>query len=164
LDIESSPPVDHGLYREIAMRQADWQQEMRDAMLLEAWSLTGPNRIVKVVPNGRPMALALRGFVCLERSLVGKTSVAIEAALGLPVGHLLGGCRVYRFRRLPMSFEVEYELTAAHPNGLAFNPAVDDSTYPRGDGAIHQWRLLADLPVELLIDLPPGSRFPYLHG
>jgi hypothetical protein len=164
LDFESRHRSDTGSVGRNVMQQDGWKQEMRDAMRLEAWSLAGPNRIVKVVPASRPMAFALKGFVCLERSLVGKTPVAIEAALGLPAGHLFGGCRVYRFRRLPMSFEVEYELTAEHPNGLAFNPAMHDSAYPRGDGAIHQWRLLADVPVELLIDLPPTSRFPYLHG
>lgn len=145
-------------------RQADWQQERRDAMRLEGWSLVGPNRIVKVVPAGRPLASNLKGYVCLEKSIVGKTPAAIEAILGLPSGFLAGGCRVYRLRRLPTTLEVEYELTAKHPNGQAFNAAMHDPAYSPGSSAVHQWRLLVDLPVEPLADLSPGTRFPYLHS
>ena len=145
-------------------RQDDWQQEMRDAIRLEGWALVGPNRVVKVVPIGRPLAPALKGFVCLEKSLLGKAPSAMEGALGLPSGFLHGGCRVYRFKRLPMTSEVEYELTAKHPAGLAFNPAMHDPAYPAGSNAIHQWRLLVDVPVEHLLDVAPIAKYPYLHG
>jgi hypothetical protein len=145
-------------------RQDNWQQEMRDAVRHEGWALRGPNRVVKVVPLGRPSAGALKGFVCLEKALLGKTPSAMEALLGLPMGFLHGGCRVYRFKRLPMTAEVEYELTARHPAGLAFNPAVHDPAYPAGSHAVHQWRLLVDVPVEHLLDIAPDSKYPYLHG
>jgi hypothetical protein len=145
-------------------RQADWQQERRDAMRREAWSLFGPNRVVNVVPVGRPSASNLKGYVCLEKSILGKTPTSIEAILGLPLGFLAGGCRVYRLRRLPMTLEVEYELTAKHPNGQAFNAAMHDPAYSPGSSAVHQWRLLVEMPVELLADLSPDARFPYLHS
>jgi len=145
-------------------RQPDWQRDMRDAMRLEAWSIHGPNRIVKVVPLGRPLAATLKGFVCLEKSLLAKTPSALEAVLGLRPGFLGSGCRVYRFKRLPMSTEVEYELTAKHPDGLVFNSAMHDPAYPPGSNAAHQWRLLVDVPVEHLMDLGPTERYPYLHG
>jgi len=145
-------------------RQDDWQMEMRDAIRREGWSLAGPSRIVKVVPIGRPLAASLKGFVCLEKSLLGKTPSAMEALLGLPTGFLNGGCRIYRFVRLPMAPEVEYELTARHPNGLVFNPAMHDPAFPPGSNAVHQWRLLVDVPVQHLIDLAPTAKYPYLHA
>jgi hypothetical protein len=102
--------------------------------------------------------------VGLEKSLLGKTPGGIEAALGLPSGSLGVGCRVYRFLRLPTANEVEYELTADHPGGLVFNGAMHDPAYPPGSRALHQWRLLADLPVQPLIDLARSEKYPYLHG
>jgi hypothetical protein len=145
-------------------RQEAWEQEMHDALRHEGWALYGPNRIVKVTPIGRPVAQALRGFVCLEKVLFGKTPYGIEGVLGLPPGSLLFGCRVYRFLRLPMTSEVEYELTAKHPDGLAFNPASSNPMYPPGSPAAHQWRLLVDVPVERLLDLPTSSRYSYSHA
>lgn len=144
-------------------RREDWQTEIRDEMRREAWSLAGPNRVVKVVPISRPLSTSLKGFVCLEKSLLGKTPRAIEALLGLPPGDLNAGCRVYRFLRLPMAPEIEYELTARHPDGLAFNPAMYDPAYGPGSDAVHQWRLLVDVPVQHLLDLAPNARYPYLH-
>ena len=145
-------------------RSEDWRNEIADGLRREGWSLNGPTRIVKVVPRSRPLVRALRGFVCLEKSLVGKTPAAIESALGLPFNSLGGGCRIFRFKRLPMSFEVEYELTAKHPDGWAFNPAIHNRDYAPGDPTIHQWRLLVDVPAEHLLDLAPNERYPYLHG
>ncbi len=81
-------------------RLADREREMRDAMRGEGWSLSGPNRIVKVVPLGRPLAPLLKGYVGLEKSLLGKTPGGIEAALGLPSGSLSGGPRLYFFAQL----------------------------------------------------------------
>ena len=144
-------------------RQHDWHHEMQDAIRHEAWSLIGPRRIVKVVPASRPATDALKGFVCLEKSLLGKAPPAIEIALGLPPGFLRGGCRVFRFKRLPMTTEVEYELSAKYPNGLAFNPAMHDPAFAPGSPSIHQWRLLVDVPVEHLLDLAPFEKYPYLH-
>lgn len=54
-------------------RREDWQEEVRDALLSEAWSTTGPSRIVKVVPASGPIKNAVHGFICLEKSLLGRT-------------------------------------------------------------------------------------------
>jgi hypothetical protein len=146
-------------------RHDNWQQqEIRDAIRQEGWTLNGPRRVVKVVPLDKPLVGALKGFVCLEKVLLGKTPSVMEALLGLPARMLERGCRVYRFKRLPMASEVEYELTALYPGGLAFNAVMHDPAYPRGSNAIHQWRLLIDVPVEHLLDILPNARYPYLHG
>ena len=115
-------------------------------------------------------------FETVER--VGKTPHQIERTLGLPSNVLRSGCRVYRFKRLPMSHEVDYELDARHPDGLAFDPATLDEAraqrrqapakprvkvYPPGAAHVHQWKLLVDLPVAPVLDLLPGERYPYLH-
>ena len=62
-------------------RQPDHRGEMREAMRREPWALSGPNRIVKVLPIARPLSAALRGYVCAEKSLLGKTPQRIESAL-----------------------------------------------------------------------------------
>ncbi len=74
------------------------------------------------------------------------------------------GCRIYRFKRLPLSEEVEYELTAKYPDGLVFNPVMHSDKYPPGSNAVHQWRLVAEVPVEHLLDLAPAAKYPYLHA
>lgn len=145
-------------------RQEDWQDEVRDGMRSEGWSVTGPTRIVKVVPRAGPLGTALKGFVCLEKVLVGKTPPEIERALGLPPGCFGSGCRVYRLTRLPMASEVEYELTARFPDGQAFNPAMHDPRYAPGANSIHQWKLLSDIPAQHLLDLDPATRYPYQHS
>lgn len=160
-------------------RSDDWQHEIHEAMRREAWTLDGPNRIIKVVALGRAVATDLRGFICLEKTLLRKTPHQIERVLGLPSGALRAGCRVYRFTRLPMSHEVEYELTALYPDGLAFNPATLEEEraqrranprrprvpiYPPGSSSAHQWKLTVNIPVEHLLDLAPGASYPYLHG
>lgn len=145
-------------------RDEDWRKDVREAMRHEQWSLRGPTRVVKVMPAHVFCVEGLKGFVGTEQALLGKTPSQIEAALGLKLRSLARGCRVYRFTRLPMPSEVEYELTAKYPDGWAFNPAMHDDRYPPGDATIHQWRLLVDVPVEHLLDLAPGQRYPYLHG
>ena len=159
-------------------RVDEWEREIQDTMRGEGWALTGPRRIVKVVALGQPVASKLTGYVTLEKSLLGRTPHQIERVLGLPSGALRGGCRIYRFTRLPMMDEFEYELTADHPDGLAFNPADLDEARARrrldpgsprkpvylpGSPAVHQWRLKADVPVEHLRDLQPGETYPYVH-
>jgi hypothetical protein len=61
------------------------------------------------------------------------------------------GCRVYRFLKLPLQHEVEYELTAHYRNGLAFNAAMHDPAYGPGSKSIHQWRLLVDAAAEPIL-------------
>ncbi|WP_218511637.1 hypothetical protein [Variovorax sp. dw_308] len=83
---------------------------------------------------------------------------------GLERASLRNGCRIYRFKRLPLSEEVEYELTAKYPDGLVFNPVMHSDKYPPGSNAVHQWRLVAEVPVEHLLDLAPAAKYPYLHA
>lgn len=116
----------------------DWQRDVRDALRRNNWSLSGPNRVVKVVPRSGNVITALGGYITVVSSLLGKTPQQIEHALGLPRDYLASGARVYRFTRLPMAHEYEYELTALYPDGLAFNPAHSNLSYPPGHRAVHQ--------------------------
>jgi hypothetical protein len=146
-------------------RMDDWQRESHEAVRREVWSLKGPNQIVKVVPGGGPPAAALGGYITLGRFLLNKTPVQIEVALGLPPGYLARGARMYHFTRLPLTWEYEYELTAQFPDGLAYNPAHSNPSYPPGSRAIHQWRIKpgVQIPVDPtnFLDLKPGQVFPY---
>jgi len=119
-------------------RMNDWQREAHEAVRREVWSLRGPNQIVKVVPGGGGSASHLGGYITVGRFLLGKTPQQIEDALGLPHGFLRNGARIYRFTRLPLVQEYEYELTTDHPGGLAYNPAYSDPAYPPGSPKIHQ--------------------------
>ena len=77
-----------------------------------------------------------------------------------------------------MAHEVDYELTADHPDGLADDPRVLDEArarrrndqtaprqkvYPPGARHVHQWKLLVPLPVALIVDLKPEQAYPSLH-
>jgi hypothetical protein len=143
----------------------DWQREAFEAVRREMWSLRGPSQIVKVVPSGGNAASQLGGYLTLGRFLLGKTPQQIEAALGLRPGSLAGGAKVYRFTRLPMMFEFEYDLTADNPGGLAYNPSYSDPNYPPGSRSIHQWTIKpgVQIPVDSgnFLDLKPGQKFPY---
>lgn len=146
-------------------RIEDWQREAQEAVRREMWSLRGPNQVVKVLPLGGPAASTLQGYITLGKYLLNKTPAQIEAALGLPLGHLASGARIYHFMRLPQSTEYEYELTAEFPGGLAFNPAHSNPAYPAGSRKVHQWRIKAgvQIPVDSkdFLDLKPGQVFPY---
>jgi hypothetical protein len=142
----------------------DWQRDIREGVRRENWSLNGPNRIVKVLPFGGA-ATALGGYITVGRFLLGKTPQQIEQALGLQHGYLAGGARIYRFSRLPLASECEYELTAQYPGGLAYNPAHSSPAYPPGSFSVHQWRIKdgIQIPVDSrhFLDLAPGTVFPY---
>jgi hypothetical protein len=146
-------------------RMNDWQQEKYDALRVEAWSLRGPNQIVKVLPSDCNAARPLGGYITVGRHLLGKTPQQIEKALGLSSGLLSIGAKIYRFTRLPMIGEYEYELTAHYPDGLAFVPGHSHPDYLPGDRTIHQWRIKKgmEIPVDSknCLDLKPGHQFPY---
>jgi hypothetical protein len=145
-------------------RMNEWQRDIHEGLRRENWSLHGPNQIVKVLPYGSA-AIALGGYITVGTSLLGKTPQQIEQALGLKALYLASGARVYRFTRLPLIHEYEYELTALHPGGLAFNPAHSDPRYPPGNPTVQQWRIKENvlIPVDsgAFLDLSPGQRFPY---
>jgi hypothetical protein len=146
-------------------RMEDWQRDVDDGLRRENWSLKGPKRIVKVRPGGEKTLPALGGYITSGIFLSGKTPLQIEQTLGLPQGYLTSGARIYRFIRLPMIHEYEYELTAHYPGGLAFNPASSNPAFPPGSAHVHQWRIKdgIQLPVDLrnILNLMPGQRFPY---
>lgn len=145
------------------MRSADWKSEIRQGLRKEKWSLSGPNRIVKVMPLDRERHQAAGGFITLARFLLGLTPKQIENELGLPKGHLESGARIYRFARLPGPSEYDFELTAKYPNGLAYNPAHGDPRYGPGSDKKLQWQIHegVQIPVDgpTAIELLPGQRF-----
>ena len=146
-------------------RMNDWQRDLHEAVRREVWSLRGPNQIVKVVAGGGGAASHQGGYITLGKFLLGKTPQQIEQALGLKSGLPTAGVRIYRFTRLPLVQEYEYELTAHYPGGLAYNPAHSDRNYLPGNPAIHQWRIGpgVQIPVDShnFLDLKPGQTFPY---
>lgn len=170
------------------MREPSWKQEIREALRRPdpstAWSLEGPNRLVKVVEMERvincPPIARLRGYVTQERYLFGKTPRDIEIALGLKPNILLRGCRVFRLRKLPGSKEYTDEGTADLPGGMAFiaedafeaeakfekenQKSYDRSLYargyyPPGSSLIPQWNVTIEIPVSLILDLLPMFRY-----
>src|SRR5437899_6970746 len=144
-------------------RTPDWQQEARDFLRKEDWSLRGMGQVVKVVPAGGPIASYLGGYITLGKFLLLKTPIDIEKDLGLLPGALKNGARVYRFARLPQVSEYEYDLTAANPGGLAYNPAW--SQYPAGSPKIQQWKIREGIKIRVdthnVLDLKPGRQFHY---
>ena len=146
-------------------RMTDWQRDSHDAVRREAWSFKGPNQIVKIQPSGWGVASQLGEYITLGKFLLGKTPQQIEKAPWTTAWFLLNGARIYRFSRLPLVEEYEYELTALHPGGLAYNPAHSDPAYPPGHQAIHQWKIKpgTKIPVDSSnsLDLKPGQRFRY---
>jgi hypothetical protein len=157
-------------------RKQDWQHEVEDARRVDEWSLTPPTRLIKTVPVEVPLMRAVKGYVTVEKSIIGRTPRELEDALGLPTGCFNRGCRVYRLTRLPQTHEIEYELTIDHPGGLAFDEwgALDEvlrrrleparphrPIYAPGRQSIHQWRLAAEIPAAVVIDLLPNVTYPY---
>src|ERR1700674_5076742 len=122
-------------------RMNDWERDAHEAVRKEMWALRGPSQIVKVLPSSGGAAPQLGGYITLGKFLLGKTPQQIEEALGLPSGSLGSGARIFRFTRLPMIGEYEYELTALHPGGLAYAQGHSDPAYPPGNRMIHQWRI-----------------------
>ncbi len=143
----------------------DWKRDIFEGTRRENWSLRGPASIVKVMPLGATPANSIDGYITVGKYLVGKTPLQIERVLGLKDKDLENGARIFRFTRLPMAHEYEYELTTLYPGGLAFNPAHSDLRYPPGSAKIHQWRILPDaaIPIDTInfLDLLPNETFPY---
>lgn len=145
-------------------RMNDWQREIHEARRREGWSLRGPSQIVKVIPRATP-ATELGGYITLGRFLLGKTPLQTERALGWKHRYLEQGARIYRFTRLPMQHEYEYELTVDYPDGLLFNPAHSDVRYLPGSPKILQRRIRPNVQIPVdsgnCLELQPGEPFPY---
>ena len=104
------------------------------------------------------MTGSFTSFVTLERFLLGNTPEDIEKSLGLKLDSLRPGRVVFALQRQPGPSEVDYELTAAYPDGVAF-PVLSHRDYPPGDEHIQQWRLKVTIPGVFLCVLTPGT--PY---
>lgn len=92
------------------------------------------------------------------------TLAQLEINLGLRRVYLATGASIYRFARLPLVTEYEYELTAEFSGGLAYNPASGDGAYGPGSRTIPRWRIRfgVQIPVDpdSMLDLKPGQMVP----
>jgi hypothetical protein len=146
------------------MPNSDWRSDIQEAKRRENWSLKGPNRVVKVTPLvDRKQSVG--GYITLARFLLGKSPTEIEKLLGLPLGFLANGARIYNLSRLPNPSEYEFELTAQFPAGLAYNPAHGDPAYGPGSDKTLQWKIKPGTTIPIdprsIIELSPNQRFPY---
>ena len=144
-------------------RRPDWSREIDENVRREAWTVRGPSRLVKVTELHSISRRQTAGFVTQEKFLVGKTPWEIRDFLGLRRDEYQNGCRVHALLRLPNPSEFTYELTAQYPDGWAYVPWLHDEHYPPGSASAHQWRLIAAIPCEHIVDLGPLDRYPYLH-
>lgn len=134
------------------------------------WSLTGSNRIVKVVSAKSEMALvtgsgsgtgsaklSAKGYVTQEKYLYGKTAGGIERILGLRPGELSTMCYVYSFARLPTLDEVEFKFTCAFPDGKPFEEEQAQDLMQKRDD-FSAGRNLYDHAISPVAQYyPPGS-------
>ncbi len=125
-------------------------------------------------PGSPSFARMAKGYVTLEEYIVGLTPYQIQRALGLQLGDLKGGCRVYRFKRPPQVGEYTGEGTADLPGGLAPIPGARENEmwrrrngqnpapmYRPGDPLIPQWSLQVCLEVETPpYELASGTPYP----
>ena len=139
------------------MARDEVEREIRDALRLEPFVQGGRNQLVKVLAlhDGTPMAVS--GYVVQQRFLIGLRPAEIEKRLGLLVGSIQKGCRIFTLQRQPGPSEVVYELTTAHPDGLAPS-MLSDQRYPPSDKRfVHQWRLTQKIFVRRWVQLGPGD-------
>lgn len=128
---------------------------------MRSWSLTGPNRLVKVVGPSAENAMAgtglISGYFTQEKYLYGMTPAQIERALGLRPLELSQLARVFAFARLPHPDEVEFRLSAALPDGKP----LDDAGFAQIQQARQDFRegvgLFHRSQVPTLQAYPPGS-------
>lgn len=139
---------------------------------MKHWSITGPDRLVKVVsPAGRKSLLeyeSVMGYVTQEKYLVGKTALQIESALGLRPFELRNMCYVYSLARLPERDEVEFKLTCAFPDGNVFDdtpreidgkklPSLEKEAMTARERFIDQQDLYKNSYTPIMNYYPPGS-------
>lgn len=127
------------------------------------------------------------GYFTLAKWFYGADPTEIEERLGLRRGEFGGIAYTLVFERLPTFDEFSYELTAAYPGGKYWPRKADvaelqneqnnhirsfdrssapvGSYYPRGDGVVHQWRLLRPLAVSQFVRIvTPTLRFARRDG
>jgi hypothetical protein len=149
----------------------EWQRDIYEGLRRENWSLTGPTRIVKVIPANAKIGTDSRtgnwrnlGYITVGKNLCARTPKQIEADLGLLSGSMDSGAWIYKITQTPAVHQYEYELTAKFPDGLAFNPAHYSPDYPPGAAWVHQWRITdpnfkAFNPIYYA--LLPAAKLPY---
>jgi hypothetical protein len=140
-----------------------WEDQRRLGLRRENWADTGPRRLIKVVKPATILSEA-RGYIMVGISIVGLTPKEIAVAAGLPPADYVDGAWIYKLGRKPSESEVEYDLTAKYPAGLAYREGLDDPNYLPGDETNHQWRIRDGLSIRVLpdfLDLKPGQVLPY---
>ena len=141
------------------MARDEVEREIRDALRLEPFVQGGRKQLVKVLAlhDGTPPSVS--GYVVQQHFLIGLKPAEIARRLGLLIGSLQSGCRIFTLQRQPGPSEVVYELTTAFPNGLAQSP-VSDLRYPPSDKRfVHQWRLTNQIFVSGSIQLGPNDAY-----
>lgn len=173
-------------------------QTLGDAMQassMRTWSLTGSTRLVKVVgPAAEEYMLntgRITGYFTQEKYIYGMTAAQIERTLGLRGHELSQLARVYTFSRLPTMSEVDFRLSAAFPDGKAFEQKQLDElmaarknyaagsdlykrsqvptvqAYPPGSAMVPQWTFKKDMGVpigHLIATVTPVFPFPRDNG
>jgi hypothetical protein len=141
----------------------DWRLERLDALRKEIFTETGPRRAIKVVKPGTILTEA-RGYIMLGISIVGSTPMEIANDAGLRKDDFVLGARVYKLARVPQISEIEYDLTAESPAGLAYVEGMSNPDFPPGAKWLQQWKIREGCSIRILpgyLDLGPGDRLPY---
>src|SRR5215471_20008553 len=139
----------------------DAEREMRDAVRLEPFALSGLNRLVKVIaiPADGDIPSTVSGYVTQERFILGKTPMQIQKALGVEVGSLVPGCIVLALQTVPGPSQIDYELTTNLPGGLAPSPLSDPKYPPFAKKYVHQWRLRVLIRAAFVCRLGPSDQY-----
>ena len=85
------------------MGRPEWQVEIDEAVRRENWALTGPNRVIKIVPLSRAPTQVAGGYITVVKFVEGKDPHRIETDLGLPRTFLSSGVPSLRARASPLS-------------------------------------------------------------
>jgi hypothetical protein len=144
-------------------RTPEWQQEVRDSLRKEGWSLRGMSQVVKIVPPGGAVATHLGGYITLGKFLLLKTPQEIENDLGLLPGTLKNGARIYKVCSPSSSLGIRIR-PHCRPSGRARVQSGLEHI-PWGSAKILQWKLRdgVKIPVDSgnVLDLKPGQQFPH---
>ncbi|MCP4562588.1 MAG: hypothetical protein GY873_23345 [Bosea sp.] len=118
----------------------------------------GAYNLVKVVNLSKSFDGTLEGYATFQAEISGKTPIEIEKALGLKVGDLHAGCRIFRFLILPKFDDFLVRGYSSLPDGLPVEHNAGALTYPPGQMA---WQIVLTKPVpaRLVATLKPGQRF-----
>ncbi|MFG5383995.1 MULTISPECIES: hypothetical protein [unclassified Yoonia] len=157
------------------------------------WTVTGGNRIVKVVSPTADLGLqqygTAMGYVTQEKYLFGKNSREIEKLLGVRPNEFAVMCHVYALARVPTPDEVEFKFSTAFPDGKVFEAEQHDQMmtaredfaagtnlydrsmtpvaqyYPPGSNMVPQWKLVKAVPLGgRIATVTPQFAYPRANG